>query len=165
MQITVPIVPVPPDKRGGSRRHERAVGCGGRGARNRRGRAIRTAKSCGPDAPMAGVKFARSSRFLGATVTNKLWSHRGEHEISRKPLRREGRTASAEPVCSCAFCLLFLHTRPRVQRAPGLPCALFLLGRTNLQSSGEIAPRECGCTSASCLTIESGRLVGIRRVG
>jgi hypothetical protein len=32
----------------------------------------RTAKSCGPDAPMAGVKFARSSRFLRATVTNKL---------------------------------------------------------------------------------------------
>jgi hypothetical protein len=42
----------------------------------------RTAKSCGPDAPMAGVKFLRSSRFLAATVTNKLWSHRGEHGIS-----------------------------------------------------------------------------------
>jgi len=25
-----------------------------------------------------------------------------------------------------------------------------------MQSSGEIAPRECGATSASCLTIESG---------
>ena len=34
-------------------------------------RVRRTAKSCGPDAPMAGVKFLRSSRFLGATVTNK----------------------------------------------------------------------------------------------
>ena len=66
-------------------------------------RVKRTAKSCGPDAPMAGVKFLGSSRFLGATVTNKLWSRRGEHGISRKPLRREGRTASAEPVCSCAF--------------------------------------------------------------
>jgi hypothetical protein len=32
---------------------------------------MRTAKSCGPDAPMAGVKFLGSSRFLGATVTNK----------------------------------------------------------------------------------------------
>jgi hypothetical protein len=31
---------------------------------------------------MAGVKFLGSSRFLGATVTNKLWSRRGEHEIS-----------------------------------------------------------------------------------
>ena len=37
----------------------------------------------------------------------------------------------------CAFCLLLLHARPRVQRAPGLPCALYFLGRTNLQNSGE----------------------------
>src|ERR1700721_3882004 len=56
------------------------------------------------------------------TVTNKLWSHRGEHGISRKPSRREGRSVSAEPVCSCAFFYLPLHMRPRVQRAPGLPC-------------------------------------------
>jgi hypothetical protein len=27
--------------------------------------------------------------------------------------------------------------RPRVQRAPGLPCALFFLGRNDLQTSGE----------------------------
>jgi hypothetical protein len=33
----------------------------------------------------------------------KKAGHRGEHDISRKPLRREGRIASAEPVCSCAF--------------------------------------------------------------
>jgi hypothetical protein len=28
-----------------------------------------------------------------------------------------------------------LHTRPRVQRAPGLPCALLLLGANDLQTS------------------------------
>jgi hypothetical protein len=33
---------------------------------------MRTAKSCGPDAPMVGVKFLRGSRFLRPTVTNKL---------------------------------------------------------------------------------------------
>src|SRR6266567_3782472 len=33
---------------------------------------------------------------------------------------------SAGPVCSCAHSLCTLHTRPRVQRAPGLPCALCL---------------------------------------
>jgi hypothetical protein len=74
---------------------------------------MRTAKSCGPDAPMAGVKFSGSSRFLGATVTNKLWSRRGEHGISRKPSRREGRIASAEPVCSCAFLFVHVCTRDR----------------------------------------------------
>jgi hypothetical protein len=29
-----------------------------------------------------------------------------------------------------------LHTRPRVQRAPGIPCALFLSGRMTLNTSG-----------------------------
>jgi hypothetical protein len=34
------------------------------------------------------------------------------------------------------FCLLLLHTGPRVQRAPGLPRALFFWGEMNLQNSG-----------------------------
>ena len=54
------------------------------------------------------------------------------------PSRREGRIASAEPVCSCAFFSLLLHTRPRVQRAPGLPCALLSWGGMNLQNSGAL---------------------------
>ena len=57
-----------------------------------------------------------------ATVANKP-DHRGERGISRKPLCRGCPGASAEPVCSCAH-LLPLRMRPRVQRAPGIPCAL-----------------------------------------
>src|SRR5882724_9482884 len=49
---------------------------------------------------------------------------------------------SAGPVCSCAHFLVPLHTRPRVQRAPGLPCAL--LGRELRSSLGRIAPRDRG---------------------
>ena len=30
-----------------------------------------------------------------------------------------------------------LHARPRVQQAPGVPCALFFSGRNDLQSPGE----------------------------
>jgi hypothetical protein len=127
---------VPPDKRGGSRRHERAVGCGGRGVRNRRGRMTRTAKSCGPDAPMAGVKLPRSSRFLGATVTSKLWSRRGEHEISCKPSRREGRMFPLNLYARVRLLYASLHTRSRVQRAPGLPCALYLLGADEFANLG-----------------------------
>jgi hypothetical protein len=56
------------------------AGSGGRRCAFDEQRVRRTAKSCGPDAPMAGVKFLGSSRFLGATVTSKLWSRRGEHE-------------------------------------------------------------------------------------
>src|ERR1700733_1359608 len=43
------------------------AGSGGRGCAFDERRVKRTAKSCGPDAPMAGVKFASSSRFLRAT--------------------------------------------------------------------------------------------------
>jgi hypothetical protein len=39
------------------------------------------------------------------------------------------------------FFLCTLHTRPRVQRAPGIPCPL-LFARVNLSKLGRIAPRE-----------------------
>jgi hypothetical protein len=96
----------------------------------------RTAKSCGPDASTL------ASSSLEASASQGRWWQ--ESPITRestketvKPLRREGRTASAEPVCSCAhFLCASLHTRPRVQRTPGLPCpslevacALLLEGR------------------------------------
>src|SRR5438067_550310 len=85
----------------------------------------------------AGVKFLR--------CVNPIAVHRGEHAISRKPLRREGRIASAEPVCSCAFLLCLLRTRPRVQRAPGFPCTLLFLQRVAIDAKlGRIAPRQCG---------------------
>src|SRR3979490_2460103 len=88
------------------------------------------------------------------TVARKP-GHGGERGISRKPLRREGRDASAEPVCSCAFFCACLHTRPRVQRAPGFPCAPVFFSRGAIHAKlGRIAPRECGRTSSRCMTIE-----------
>jgi hypothetical protein len=41
---------------------------------------LRTAKSCGPDASMVGVKFAEEIPL--ATVTTKP-DHRGEYEVDR----------------------------------------------------------------------------------
>jgi hypothetical protein len=119
MQITVTIRPSHPTRGAARERHERAVGCGGRGARNRRMRARRMAKSCGPDAPMAGVKLLRSSRFLGVTVTNKLWSRRGEHGISCKPSRRESRDVSGY-TCGPTP-VLFLHGTHGCDRHPAFP--------------------------------------------
>ena len=53
------------------------------------------------------------------------------------------------------FSLCSLHTRPRVQRAPGLPCALcFFLGRHDLAKLGRIASRECGIASSTVFEIE-----------
>src|SRR5215204_7680520 len=40
------------------------------------------------------------------------------------------------------------HTRPRVQRAPGIPCALSVLrGTLDWQTSGKIMPRDRGRSS------------------
>jgi hypothetical protein len=76
--------------RGAARdRHGRGTGCGGRKWRFRRGRQMRTAKSCGPDAPTLASSLRDEAQ---TTVTNKP-DHRGEHEISRKPLRRECRVS------------------------------------------------------------------------
>src|SRR5450756_978239 len=52
------------------------------------------------------------NKFPAAMVARKP-GHQGERGVSCKPSRREGRIASAEPVCSCAFFCAFLHTRPR----------------------------------------------------
>ena len=54
--------------------------------------------------------LASSVADLSASDGGKKAGHRGERAISRKPLRREGRMLSAEPVCSCAFPLCtFAH--------------------------------------------------------
>src|SRR5260370_30959059 len=52
--------------------------------------------------------------------------HRGEHEISRKTIAcgNVGRFRCTR-CYSCAFYHYKVHTRPRVQRAPGVPHALF----------------------------------------
>src|SRR3954464_10238318 len=53
-------------------------------------------------------------------------------------LRREGRNAPAALYARVQFCLRKSHARPRVQQAPGLPCALYFEeGRTKIQTSGE----------------------------
>ena len=73
--------------------------------------------------PQAGVKLVEATP--PATVTTSP-ARRGDHVISRKAI------AQGMPECSgcscmlvCAFLSAQLHTRPRVQQAPGIPCSLF----------------------------------------
>jgi len=82
------------------------VGCGMRWTWKCRWRTarMRTAKSCGPDA--STLAFKSAGNFPAGDGDKKARSP-GEREVSRKPLRREGRTASAEPVCSCALCFVY----------------------------------------------------------
>ena len=149
-QISSLASPVSPDERGGSRSSRTRGGMQWtrKLAQDER-EPMRTAKPCGPDAPTLASsprEISRGRRWQESPVTE-------EHEISRKPLRRESRIASAGPVCSCAFSCFHLHTRPRVQRASGFPCALFLFrGRQSTQSSGAIR----AARSRSCVCLESG---------
>jgi hypothetical protein len=95
---------------------------------------MRTAKSCGPDAPMlaSSVAVAHRSNWIErdireATVTTSP-ARRGEHDISRKAIAQGMSDASAALYARVRIFLRLLHTRPRVQRAPGIPCALCLEG-------------------------------------
>jgi hypothetical protein len=95
--------------------------------RARRTTPKRTAKPCGPGtrcwcqvgggfvSPTGSGKTVNSP----TTVTRRI-RRRGERGISRKTIAQGTPDASAEPVCSCAFLRTILHTRPRVQRAPGV---------------------------------------------
>src|ERR1700744_5399256 len=110
---------------------------------------MRTAKSCGPDAPMLASSCAEFFRV--ATVAIKPVAGESTKETV-KPLSREGRTASAEPVCSCAFSFVQLahetagaartrsSLRPLLRIASALSsrvaCALFFWGEGYLQNSG-----------------------------
>jgi hypothetical protein len=102
---------------------------------------LRTVKSCGPGAAYAGEKLAAS--VLPMTVTTSSL-HREEHEVSRKAI------AQGMSVCSPLTCMLVCrhscalwHMRPRVQRAPGIPCALSSEGgTTNLEKLGQNMSRE-----------------------
>jgi hypothetical protein len=82
-------------------------------------------------APRMLAKSSWEAILSGATVTTSSL-HRGEHEVSRKAI------AQGMSVCSPLTCMLVCrhscalwHMRPRVQRAPGIPCALSLQERDN----------------------------------
>ena len=150
--------------RGARERHERAVGCGGREAR----------QTCAPEAygevvwfwrRGAGVKFARSKLLAGDGGKRAVL--REEHEVSRKAIA-QGRPGCSRCTCMlvCAFVMRKLHTGPRVQRAPGLPCALSIRrGQKTTQNSGAMLPRERETISTSLRAQRSNPPLRLPRYG
>src|SRR6266568_4690309 len=94
----------------------------------------RTAKTCGPDARYAGVKF-RGNKLLRSDGGKRASAHRGERVISRKAIAQGMSDCLRCPVCSCAQPTTPLRTGPRVQRASGIPCALCLKRATSFQQN------------------------------
>jgi hypothetical protein len=68
---------------------------------------------------------------------NRASTHRGERAISRKAIAQGMSDVLRCPVCSCALCFVLPHMRSRVQRASGIPCALWIGGwEVQEQTSG-----------------------------
>src|SRR6266436_6120188 len=81
---------------------------------------MRTAKSCRSDAPMLASSLREDAQ---ATVSNKP-GHRGEREVSRKPIARGMPGVSGVTVVTMLVCFFISHARLRAHRALGIPCAL-----------------------------------------
>ena len=75
-------------------------------ARDERG-LLRTAKSCGSDAPIVGVKSAIRSAGDGV----KQRGHRGEREVSRKTIARGMPGRSGVTVVTNSYACFILHAR------------------------------------------------------
>src|SRR6266404_6663170 len=104
-----------------------------RAARETNAACWRTAKSCGSDAPIVGVKPVR--RRAGDGVKQR--GHRGEREVSRKTIARGMPGRSGVTVVTTLVCFFVSHARLRVHRAPGIPCALcFLRAERSCKTSG-----------------------------
>ncbi len=115
----------------------------------RRTMLLRTAKSCGPDAPTLASSFAEASRWPNrAGLAANPQGDGGKRARSPgrarskplKPLRREGRFGPVNLWC-LPTCFLPMHVGPRVHRTPGFPCALFLQGGTKYRHNPGAARR------------------------
>jgi len=111
----------------------------------------RTAKPCGPGAPMQVPSFSNLPRGDG---DNKARSHRGEHGISCKPSRRECRRKRL--TCGDLLVCFFIRTQGcGCGWRPAFPApSSFREGSTH--HSDAIAPRECGDVCSSLFDIQIG---------
>jgi hypothetical protein len=92
----------------------------------------------------AGVKFVRSKLLAGDG--GKKAVHRGEREVSRKPLRGESRVVSAHLWSfPCAFCAQSAaQGAAGASRHPAFPAPSSVWEGYQLQNLGRIAPRDRG---------------------
>src|SRR5437588_9564075 len=96
----------------------------------------RTAKTCGPDARYAGVKF-RGNKLLRIDGGKRASAHRGERIISRKATAQGMSDCLRCPVCSCAHYLYHCARDRGCSAHPAFPApSRFEGSRKYLQTSG-----------------------------
>src|SRR6266550_407496 len=99
-----------------------------------------------------GVKSAQPGLDKNISVGDGGKRARSPGRARRKPLKplRAGTSGdSGVLVYSCAFYQYKVHTRPRVQRAPGVPHALYFKGGTFLAKSRACRAAGCSCVSVT----------------
>ncbi|MEH2552378.1 hypothetical protein V1283_009023 [Bradyrhizobium sp. AZCC 2262] len=139
--------------RGARERHERAVGCDGRGWR---------AGRCAPEAYGEVVWFGRRGAGVKRAIRSagdggKRAVLREEHEVSRKAIAQGRPECSRCPVCSCAF--LFAQIARETAGAASTRSSLrplFQEGQTKIQTSGE-RRRENAASYSVVIVREGGR--------
>ena len=108
----------------------------------RRPRQKRTAKTCGPDAPLLASSCARLKR-PGAAMVAKKPVHQGEHAISRKAIAQGRPGVHRCPVCSCAaYLVLTAHGTAGAARTRSSLRPLYERARKCLAKLGRIASRD-----------------------
>src|SRR5712672_2384266 len=100
-----------------------------RAARETNAVCLRTAKSCGSDAPIVGVKPVRRSAGDGV----KKRGHRGEREVSRKTIARGMPGRSGVTVVTMLVCFFHcMRGRGRIAR-PAFPAPSDFKGEIHAQ--------------------------------
>jgi hypothetical protein len=132
-------------------RHGRGAGCGGRGSVGRANSAQTNGACCGRQSRVV-LTPRRWRQVRGNFPRNdggkKARSPGRARNKPLKPLRAGMPGESGATVVTTLVCYHHtLHTRLRVQRAPGIPHALCFPGRTVHAQLGRLAPRECGRAS------------------
>src|SRR5881397_417210 len=109
---------------------------------------MRTAKSCGSDAPMLASSLREEAQM---TVSNKA-GHRGEREVSRKTIARGMPGRSGVTVVTMLVCFILFRTRGcgRIKR-PAFPAPSDLSGaglQVKLGRKAAARSRSCVCVIA-----------------
>jgi hypothetical protein len=104
---------------------------------------LRTAKSCGPDAPTLASSRRRQLRRR-RWQTSPVTEESAKETVNTIAQGMPGE--SGGPVVTMLVWFLFLpHARLRVRRAPGIPCALVFEAKDSCTTRAQSAPRGYFC--------------------